>query len=139
LSDLVGVWHKGKKRKPKGLAAMDGFKGIIDFDKHYSEFDGGVDALGSLLKRHPLVGIDLGTKTHASMVVLNGSLAANENETICKGKWIEKLFAKNRTKQRYYRSIANRILSQSHAIAPEKTGAYIGDWKTYLCIIHERT
>jgi transposase len=92
-----------------------------------------------VLKRHLLVGIDLGTKTHASMVVLNGSLAANENETICKGKWIEKLFAKNRTKQRYYRSIANRILSQSHAIAPEKTGAYIVDWKTYLCIIHERT
>jgi hypothetical protein len=34
-------------------------------------------------------------------------------------------FKKNRVKQRYYRSIANRILSQCHAIAPEKQGAPI--------------
>ena len=196
LSKLVGVWYKGKvPNRPKGLKFLKGFKGIIDLDKYYSEFDGGVDALESLLKRHPLVGIDLGTKTHASMVVLNGSLVSNENETTFQGKWIEKLFAgkaaysgvdkyleiiqeqqqqndgiqrlsetKSRTnnvyeyqqysqvfqevspqmveqsyssknldlklakdgrKQSYYRSIANRILSQCHAIAPEKKGAPI--------------
>lgn len=193
LSDLVGVWHKGKKRKPKGLAAMDGFKGVIDFEKNYSYFGSGVEALKQVVDHHPLVGIDLGVVSHVSMVVLNGSLA--ENETVFTGRWIEKLFSgkaayngvdeyvnkiqeeqqennaierlaetksrtndvheyqrycqvfnevsppmietaysgdflrakfkKNRKKQRYYHSIANRILSQCHAIAPEKQGAPI--------------
>jgi hypothetical protein len=56
-------------------------------------------------------------------------------ETAYSGDFLKAKYKKNRAKQRYYHSIANRILSQCHAIAPEKQG--IGDWKSKILIFHE--
>ena len=85
--------EKGKRRKPNGLFGIKGFKGVVDFDKNYSYFGSGVEALKQVVDNHPLVGIDLGVISHASMVVLNGSLTENESKTIFTGTWIEKLFS----------------------------------------------
>jgi hypothetical protein len=88
---MVGPWGKGKRRKPNRLFGIKGSKGNIDFDKNYSYFGNGVEALKQVVDNHPLVGIDLNIVSHVSMVVLNSSLA--ENETVFTGRCIEKLFS----------------------------------------------
>ena len=197
LSSLVGTWNKGTDEAlPNGLKSIDGYKGIIQFDKFATYFTNDISAAKELLDTHPIVGIDLGVDTHVSMVTLNGTIDEHDNGGFdLNSTWIEKLFKgraayasqgiddymepliqqqqphverlseyvcrtndteeyldyanvfkqvsplliensystetlnakfyKDRRKESYYRSIANRILSQCHAIAPDKKGAPI--------------
>ena len=77
LSSLAGDWVKNinsENPKSTGLSGLKGFKGVIDIDKHHGYFDGGIETLKDLTKKHPIVGIDLGLKNLISMVVMDAKV-----------------------------------------------------------------
>lgn len=92
LSSLVGRW---KNKRKKGLGDVRGFKGTpIDFEKHCGYFEGNPEKLAALLQNHPIVTIDLGIKSIATMVVGNCNLVQMENATPkLKSKWIQRDFS----------------------------------------------
>ena len=96
-------------------------KGVDSLLEHIQE------SFGDLLE--PLAQTTKKTIDPAAYQIYGSQFVATSEPIITSGSYSQDMlsekFEKNRKTQRYYHSLANRILSQCHAIAPEKTGAPI--------------